>query len=71
MYLSACLLCHLLDHDRSSALRVFERFRETTRRLLGVEPGVHTTRLHARILLDEQQVLDEFVARRERSLATA
>ena len=71
---SACrhlMLCHLLDHDRSSALRVFERFRETTRRLLGVEPGVHTTRLHARILLDEQQVLDEFVARRERPLATA
>lgn len=65
------MLLYLRDHDRASALRVFERFRETTRKLLGVDPGAQTMRLQTRILLDEQQLLDEHDAPCEPSLTSA
>ncbi len=45
---------YMLNHDRASALRVFERLRSGMRRLLGAEPSSRTRQLHASILLDEQ-----------------
>lgn len=71
---SACrhlMLLYVLDHDRASALHVFERFRETTRKLLGVDPGVRLGRLRERIVFDERQVRDELRAERESSLVQA
>lgn len=55
------LMCMYLRHDdRASALQVFERLRQSTRALLGAEPGARTRGLHARILREEATSADAF-----------